>query len=93
MFYALSNEVEFTRNGNRDNPRDRVLYRDFSRIGRNGALTERIGRKIFRPAPTGYAAIILKEDDFLEFECPHFVELGDSRRFLNIEVSVPMVRH
>ncbi|WP_206524775.1 hypothetical protein, partial [Klebsiella pneumoniae] len=40
----------------------------------------------------GYAAIIPKEDDFLEFECPHFIELGDSRRFLNIEVSRPMVR-
>ncbi len=35
----------------------------------------------------GYAAIIQKEDDFLEFKCPHFIELGDSRRFLNIEVS------
>ncbi|CAA1293859.1 Uncharacterised protein [Klebsiella pneumoniae] len=84
MFYALSNEVEIYRNGNRDNPRDRVLYRDFSRIGRNGALTERIVKDI----PTGsigYAAIIPKEDDFLEFECPHFIELGDSRRFLNIE--------
>ncbi|EOF4627306.1 hypothetical protein ACP1HW_001594 [Klebsiella pneumoniae] len=91
MFYALSNEVEIYRNGNRDNPRDRVLYRDFSRIGRNGALTERIVKDI----PTGsigYAAIIPKEDDFLEFECPHFIELGDSRRFLNIEVSRPMVR-
>ncbi|MBD3716526.1 hypothetical protein IE979_27290 [Klebsiella pneumoniae] len=86
MFYALSNEVEIYRNGNRDNPRDRVLYREFSRIGRNGALTERIVKDI----PTGsigYAAIIPKEDDFLEFECPHFIELGDSRRFLNIEVS------
>ncbi len=41
---------------------------------------------------THYAAIIPKEDDFLEFECPHFIELGDSRRFLNIEVSRPMVR-
>ncbi|OXO65047.1 hypothetical protein CBL60_28795, partial [Klebsiella pneumoniae] len=91
MFYALSNEVEIYRNGNRDNPRDRVLYREFSRIGRNGALTERIVKDI----PTGsigYAAIIPKEDDFLEFECPHFIELGDSRRFLNIEVSRPMVR-
>ncbi|MGU5886144.1 hypothetical protein ACV1E2_27275, partial [Klebsiella pneumoniae] len=57
MFYALSNEVEIYRNGNRDNPRDRVLYREFSRIGRNGALTERIVKDI----PTGsigYAAII-----------------------------------
>ncbi|MCL3027452.1 hypothetical protein L6P87_28800, partial [Klebsiella pneumoniae] len=65
MFYALSNEVEIYRNGNRDNPRDRVLYREFSRIGRNGALTERIVKDI----PTGsigYAAIIPKEDDFLE---------------------------
>ncbi|KUP44137.1 hypothetical protein QJ51_26655, partial [Klebsiella pneumoniae] len=61
MFYALSNEVEIYRNGNRDNPRDRVLYREFSRIGRNGALTERIVKDI----PTGsigYAAIIPKED-------------------------------
>ena len=59
MFYALSNEVEIYRNGNRDNPRDRVLYRDFSRIGRNGALTERIVKDI----PTGsigYAAIMYR---------------------------------
>ncbi|HCF8260621.1 TPA: hypothetical protein NIU96_005469, partial [Klebsiella pneumoniae] len=91
MFYALSNEVEIYRNGNRDNPRDRVLYREFSRIGRNGALTERIVKDI-PTGSVGYAAIIPKEDDFLEFECPHFIELGDSRRFLNIEVSRPMVR-
>ncbi|MGQ3933295.1 hypothetical protein [Klebsiella pneumoniae] len=39
------------------------------------ALTERIVKDI----PTGsigYAAIIPKEDDFLEFECPHFIEAG-----------------
>ncbi|HDT7191510.1 TPA: hypothetical protein RDP00_005580, partial [Klebsiella pneumoniae] len=91
MFYALSHEVEIYRNGERNKPRDRVLYREFSRIGKNGALTERIVKDI--PDGTiGYAAIIQKEDDFLEFKCPHFIELGDSRRFLNIEVSRPMVR-
>ncbi|MCQ4069643.1 hypothetical protein FK505_26055, partial [Klebsiella pneumoniae] len=86
MFYALSHEVEIYRKGERNKPRDRVLYREFSRIGKNGALTERIVKDI--PDGTiGYAAIIQKEDDFLEFKCPHFIELGDSRRFLNIEVS------
>ncbi len=91
MFYALSTEVELYRNGNRTNPRDRVLYRDFSRIGKAGGLTQRLVKDI--PNGTiGYAAIIPKEDNFLEFKCPHFIELGDSRRFLNIEVSRPMVK-
>ncbi|MBD3702056.1 hypothetical protein IE986_09245 [Klebsiella pneumoniae] len=58
----------------------------FHVLEKNGALTERIVKDI--PDGTiGYAAIIQKEDDFLEFKCPHFIELGDSRRFLNIEVS------
>ena len=91
MFYALSTEVELYRNGNRTNQRDRVLYRDFSRIGKAGGLTQRLVKDI--PNGTiGYAAIIPKEDNFLEFKCPHFIELGDSRRFLNIEVSRPMVK-
>ncbi|ENK2740924.1 hypothetical protein AB3C09_005443, partial [Klebsiella variicola] len=91
MFYALSTAVELYRNGNRTNPRDRVLYRDFARIGKAGGLTQRLVKDI--PNGTiGYAAIIPKEDNFLEFKCPHFIELGDSRRFLNIEVSRPMVR-
>ncbi|HHT5704909.1 TPA: hypothetical protein ACTZGK_002812 [Raoultella planticola] len=91
MFYALSTEVELYRNGNRTNPRDRVLYRDFARIGKAGGLTQRLVKDI--PNGTiGYAAIIPKEDNFLEFKCPHFIELGDSRRFLNIEVSRPMVK-
>ncbi|MGT3919280.1 hypothetical protein I4522_022525 [Klebsiella pneumoniae] len=67
MFYALSNEVEIYRNGNRDNPRDRV-YTANSPVLVKMALTERIVKDI----PTGsigYAAIIPKEDDFLEFEC------------------------
>ncbi|UKG68625.1 hypothetical protein [Klebsiella pneumoniae] len=91
MFYALSTAVELYRNGNRTNPRDRVLYRDFARIGKAGGLTQRLVKDI--PNGTiGYAAIIPKEDNFLEFKCPHFIELGDSRRFLNIEVSRPMVK-
>ncbi|HBV3900607.1 TPA: hypothetical protein MDV78_005386 [Klebsiella pneumoniae] len=91
MFYALSTEVELYRNGNRTNPRDSVLYRDFARIGKAGGLTQRLVKDI--PNGTiGYAAIIPKEDNFLEFKCPHFIELGDSRRFLNIEVSRPMVK-
>ncbi|HBT4844006.1 TPA: hypothetical protein ACXEN4_005420 [Klebsiella pneumoniae] len=90
MFYALSTSVELYRNGDMMTPRNRVLYREFSRIGRQGALTERIVKNI--PDGTiGYAAIIPKEDNFLTFRCPHFIELGDSRRFVNIEISRPMV--
>ncbi|EPJ3637628.1 hypothetical protein L9F36_000621 [Klebsiella pneumoniae] len=91
MFFALSTATEIYRNGDRTEPRNQVLYRDFSRIGRMGSLTQRLVKDI--PNGTiGYAAIIPKEDNFLEFKCPHFIELGDSRRFLNIEVSRPMVR-
>ncbi|RGA07189.1 hypothetical protein COO49_26160, partial [Klebsiella pneumoniae] len=46
MFYALSTAVELYRNGNRTNPRDRVLYRDFARIGKAGGLTQRLVKDI-----------------------------------------------
>ena len=40
FFGYISSAVELYRNGNHDNVRQQVHYRDFTRIGRNGAVSD-----------------------------------------------------
>ncbi|WP_234479922.1 hypothetical protein [Erwinia sp. S38] len=89
LLFVRSSAVKYSRNGLVDVPRQQVLYRDFARIGKNGALTDMMVENI----PDGSVAeafIVPKEDSYLTFEPPHFHESGNSRRFYNIEIYRPM---
>lgn len=89
MFTVISSAVELYRSGVRNTPRYEVHYRDFSRIGRNGALSDVLVKNI--PAGTINEAIITpKEDCWLTFEPPHFFEAGNGRKYVNIQIDRPM---
>ncbi|WP_139108050.1 hypothetical protein [Serratia marcescens] len=88
QLFVRSSAVEYYRSGSMTNPRMKVLYRDFARLGKNGALTDMLVKDI--PAGTvTYAKIVQKEDSYLTFKPPFFHESGNSRRFVNIEVYRP----
>lgn len=89
MVTVISSAVELYRSGVRNNPRYEVHLRDFSRIGRNGALSDVLVKNI--PAGTINEAIITpKEDAWLTFEPPHFFEAGNGRKYVNIQIDRPM---
>ena len=88
LLFIRSSAIKYSRDGITTNPRQQVLYRDFARIGKNGALTDMLVENI--PAGTvADAFIVPKEGSWLTFHPPYFHESGDSRRFLNIEVYRP----
>ncbi|WP_261153853.1 hypothetical protein [Serratia ficaria] len=90
MLTVISSAVELYRSGVRANPRYEVHQRDFSRIGRNGALSDVLVKNI--PAGTINEAIITpKEDAWLTFEPPHFFEAGNGRKYVNIQIERPQV--
>ncbi|HIG0273540.1 TPA: hypothetical protein ACX7I6_004668, partial [Klebsiella aerogenes] len=60
-------------------------FRDFTRIGRNGAVSDVLVKNI--PAGTITEAWIQpKENAWLNFEPPAFFEAGNGRKFVNIQV-------
>ncbi|WP_187986936.1 hypothetical protein [Klebsiella pneumoniae] len=84
-FGFISSAVELYRSGDKTNPRMQVHYRDFTRIGRNGAISDVLVKNI--PAGTiNEAWIQPKEDSFLTFQPPSFFEAGNGRKFINIQV-------
>ncbi|HHT0401825.1 TPA: hypothetical protein ACTW9D_005461 [Klebsiella pneumoniae] len=88
LLFIRSSAIKYYRNGDTTNPRQRVLYRDFSRIGKNGALTDMLVENI--PEGTVVEAFIVpKEDSYLRFIPPFFHESGNSRRFFSISVYRP----
>ncbi|WP_261153996.1 hypothetical protein [Serratia ficaria] len=90
LFGYISSAVELYRSGNQANPRTQVKYRDFSRIGRNGALSDQLVKST--PAGTiSEAWIQPKEDAWLAFTPPTFFEAGNGRKFVNIEIERSMV--
>ena len=90
LFGYISSAVELYRSGNQVNPRTQVKYRDFSRIGRNGALSDSLVKST--PAGTiSEAWIQPKEDAWLVFTPPTFFEAGNGRKFVNIEIERSMV--
>lgn len=89
-FGYISSAVELYRGGNRSNPRTQVKYRDFARIGRNGALSDQLVKNI--PDGTVIEAWIQpKEDSWLDFDSPLFFEAGNGRKFVNIQCARSMV--
>lgn len=89
-FGVISSDVELYRGGNQSNPRTQVKYRDFSRIGRNGAITDPLVKTI--PEGTIIEAWIQpKEDAWLKFDAPNFFEAGSGRKFVNIQIVRSMV--
>ncbi|CAI0761863.1 hypothetical protein [Serratia ficaria] len=85
MFAYISSAVELYRSGNRGNPRTQVKYRDFSRIGRAGALSDQLVKST--PAGTiSEAWIQPKENAWLTFTPPAFFEAGNGRKFVNIQI-------
>ncbi|MGQ5407577.1 hypothetical protein ACUJ8Q_27195 [Klebsiella michiganensis] len=85
LFGFISSAVELYRNGNKNNARSRVNYRDFTRIGRNGAISDILVKNI--PAGTVTEAWIQpKENAWLNFEPPTFFEAGHGRKFVNIQI-------
>ncbi|EIV9525856.1 hypothetical protein MBN47_000086 [Klebsiella aerogenes] len=85
LFGFISSAVELYRNGNKNNARYRVNYRDFTRIGRNGAISDILVKNI--PAGTVTEAWIQpKENAWLNFEPPTFFEAGNGRKFVNIQI-------
>lgn len=90
MLYLLSNALDYLRNGDSSTPRTRTLYRDFTRIGKNGGITDMFVKDI--PAGTiARGVIIQKEDSYLRFDPPYFHEGGNSRRFVNVNIKRPQV--
>lgn len=84
-FGFISSAVELYRSGDKTNPRMQVHYRDFTRIGRNGSVSDVLVKNI--PAGTIIEAWIQpKEDSFLNFQPPYFLEAGNGRKFVNIQV-------
>ncbi|MFV5219839.1 hypothetical protein ACJ42X_018760 [Klebsiella pneumoniae] len=84
-FGFISSAVELYRSGVKTNPRMQVHYRDFTRIGRNGAISDVLVKNI--PAGTiNEAWVQPKEDSFLTFQPPSFFEAGNGRKFVNIQV-------
>ena len=85
FFGYISSAVELYRNGNHDNVRQQVHYRDFTRIGRNGAVSDPLVKNI--PAGTVSEAWIQpKENAWLTFAPPKFFEAGADRKFVNIQI-------
>lgn len=85
LFGYISSAVELYRSGDRTNPRNEVHYRDFTRLGRNGAISDVLVKNI--PAGTIIEAWIQpKENSWLNFEPPAFFEAGNGRKFINIQV-------
>ncbi|CAI1107637.1 Uncharacterised protein [Serratia ficaria] len=90
MVTLISSAVELYRNGGRTNPRLEVHYRDFARIGKNGALSDALVKNI----PDGSvieAFITQKEDAWLTFNPPSFFEAGSGRKFVNVQIERAMV--
>lgn len=85
FFGYISSAVELYRNGNHNNVRQQVHYRDFTRIGRNGAVSDPLVKNI--PAGTVSEAWIQpKENAWLTFAPPKFFEAGADRKFVNIQI-------
>lgn len=85
LFGFISSSVELYRSGNKTNVRNQVHFRDFTRIGRNGAVSDVLVKNI--PAGTITEAWIQpKEDAWLNFAPPAFFEAGNGRKFVNIQV-------
>lgn len=90
LFGYISSSVELYRGGNQVNPRTQVKYRDFSRIGRNGALSDQLVKNT--PAGTVSEAWIQpKESAWLAFTPPAFFEAGNGRKFVNVQIERSMV--
>ncbi|EPG7345272.1 hypothetical protein [Klebsiella pneumoniae] len=84
-FGYISSAVELYRSGGRGNPRQHVHFRDFTRIGRNGAITDVFVKNT--PAGTVSEAWIQpKESAWLNFYPPTFFEAGADRRFVNMQI-------
>ncbi|EPN2770863.1 hypothetical protein ACTWOB_002184 [Klebsiella aerogenes] len=85
LFGFISSSVELYRGGDKTNVRNQVHFRDFTRIGRNGAVSDVLVKNI--PAGTITEAWIQpKENAWLNFEPPAFFEAGNGRKFVNIQV-------
>ncbi len=85
LFGFISSSVELYRSGNKTNVRNQVHFRDFTRIGRNGAVSDVLVKNI--PAGTITEAWIQpKENTWLNFEPPAFFEAGNGRKFVNIQI-------
>lgn len=85
LFGFISSSVELYRSGNKTNVRNQVHFRDFTRIGRNGAVSDVLVKNI--PAGTITEAWIQpKENAWLNFAPPAFFEAGNGRKFVNIQV-------
>ncbi|WP_227509976.1 hypothetical protein [Klebsiella aerogenes] len=85
LFGFISSSVELYRGGDKTNVRNQVHFRDFTRIGRNGAVSDVLVKNI--PAGTITEAWIQpKENAWLNFEPPAFLEAGNGRKFVNIQV-------
>lgn len=85
LFGFISSAVELRRSGDTTSVRNQVHYRDFTRIGRNGAISDVLVKNI----PDGTiteAWIQPKEDSWLTFYPPTFVEAGNGRKFVNIQI-------
>ncbi|WII79959.1 hypothetical protein N5863_16430 [Klebsiella pasteurii] len=85
FFGYISSAVELYRNANHDNVRQQVHYRDFTRLGRNGAVSDPLVKSI--PAGTVNEAWIQPKEDFwLDLCPPRFFEAGNGRKFVNIQL-------
>ncbi|WP_224357204.1 hypothetical protein [Klebsiella michiganensis] len=85
FFGYISSAVELYRNANHDNVRQQVHYRDFTRLGRNGAVSDPLVKNI--PAGTVNEAWIQPKEDFwLDLCPPRFFEAGNGRKFVNIQL-------
>ncbi|MGO4743095.1 hypothetical protein [Serratia quinivorans] len=90
MVAFISSTVELYRSGERSSPRYEVHLRDFSRIGRNGSLSDQLVKNI----PNGTVVEVWvqpKEDAWLTFNPPTFFEAGNGRKFVNIQIERSMV--
>lgn len=85
LFGFISSAVELLRSGDTTSVRNQVHYRDFTRIGRNGAISDVLVKNI--PDGTVTEAWIQpKEDSWLTFYPPTFVEAGNGRKFVNVQI-------
>lgn len=90
-FGYISSAVELYRSGNRSSVRHEVHYRDFTRIGRNGSVTDMFVKNT--PAGTVSEAWIQpKESSWLSFSPPAFFETGADRKFVNVQIERSQVQ-
>ncbi|WEF26264.1 hypothetical protein PYR66_12990 [Klebsiella aerogenes] len=85
LFGFISSSVELYRGGDKTNVRSQVHFRDFTSVGRNGAVSDVLVKNILAGTITE-VWIQPKENAWLNFEPPAFFEAGNGRKFVNIQV-------